>query len=81
MTTLLSFLPILALLICLLLLKMPAGKAGAIALAAAVAVCMFTFRPGLVGLSISMAKGFGLAILCDIGLIGLLFGNGDCFPE
>lgn len=73
MTTLLSFLPILALLICLLLLKMPAGKAGAIALAAAVAVCMFTFRPGLVGLSISMAKGFGLAMFVIFIIWGAMF--------
>jgi len=73
MTTILSFLPILALLICLLLLKMPAGKAGAIALITAVAVCIFTFKPGVIGLSISMAKGFGLAMFVIFIIWGAMF--------
>lgn len=57
-----SFLPILSLLVALLILKTSAGKASAIALAVAVVICVFTFKPGIIGLSISIAKGFGLAI-------------------
>lgn len=62
MITLLSFLPILSLLICLLVLKFPANKSGAVALIVAIGVCLITFKPGVIGLSISMAKGFGLAL-------------------
>ncbi len=71
--TFLSFLPILALLICLLQLKMPAGKAGAISMLVAVAVCMLTFKPGILGLSISMAKGFGLAMFVIFIIWGAMF--------
>lgn len=73
MMTFLSFLPILALLICLLILKMSAGKSGAIALILAVGVCMTTFKPGVVGLSISMAKGFGLAMFVIFIIWGAMF--------
>ncbi len=73
MLTLFSFLPILSILVCLLVLKMSAGKSGAIALLIATAVNLFTFKPGLIGLSISMAKGFGLSLFVIFIIWGAMF--------
>ncbi len=73
MQTLLSFIPILILLICLLVLKLSAMKAGAIALISAVCVSAVIFRPGMDGLAVAMGKGFGLALFVIFIIWGAIF--------
>lgn len=73
LTTILSFSPIVFLLVCLLVLKMSAGKSGAIAFFAALAICIADFRPGLSGLTIILGKGFGLALFVILIIWGAMF--------
>lgn len=73
MQTLLSFVPILILLVCLLVLKLSAMKAGAIALISAVLVSLAIFRPGVEGLTIAMGKGFSLALFVIFIIWGAIF--------
>lgn len=73
MQTLLSFIPILILLVCLLVLKLSAMKAGAVALISAVCVSIAIFKPGMEGLSIAMGKGFGLALFVIFIIWGAIF--------
>lgn len=73
METILSFLPILALLICLLLLKMSAMRSSAISLITALVICLFIFKPGIEGLTIIMGKGFGLALFVILIIWGAIF--------
>lgn len=73
MQTILSFLPIVSLLICLLIFKFPAGKSGAISFLIALAISLFTFKPGLDGLAIMLSKGFGLALFVVFIIWGAMF--------
>lgn len=70
---LLSFLPILILLLCLLVFKMPASKAGALSFLSALLISLITFRPGIEGLSIMLSKGFGLALFVIFIIWGAVF--------
>lgn len=62
MSVILSMLPILLLLFCLLILKMSAIKASAISFLIAVVVFFVKYQSGITGMAISMAKGFSLAL-------------------
>ncbi len=73
MQTILSFLPILILLVCLLGLKLSAMRAGAVALISAVCFSLVLFRPGVKGLTIAMGKGFGLALFVIFIIWGAIF--------
>ena len=68
-----SFLPILVLLICLMVLKFPASKAGAVSFLTALVISIITFKPGIEGLSIMLSKGFGLAIFVVFIIWGAMF--------
>jgi lactate permease len=68
---LLSLLPILCLLACLLALKMPARKASAWSFLATSAIYFFLFKSGS-GIMISMAKGFGLAVFVVLIIWGAI---------
>ena len=72
-TTVLSFLPIITLLVCLLMLKMSASKSGAISFLVALIICIFIFRPDLFGLSVMLSKGFGLAVFVIFIIWGAMF--------
>ena len=65
--------PILCLLVCLLGLKMPGKKASALAFLIAVVVYHFYYNSGFLGLYISMAKGFGLALFVVLIIWGAMF--------
>jgi len=73
MSVILSFLPIVSLLICLLVLKFPAGKSGAISFLIALAISLVTFKPGIDGLAIMLSKGFGLALFVVFIIWGAMF--------
>jgi lactate permease len=62
MNTLLSFLPILVLLFCLLVWKLPASKAGAIAMLLGMAIAVAAFGLDTFGLTVALAKGMSLAL-------------------
>ena len=61
MTTIFSFLPILILLFCLIVLKLSASKAGAISLLIALAIAFWVFGLDAFGLTVSLGKGMSLA--------------------
>lgn len=73
LTVWLSILPIVILLICLLFLKFSASKSGAIAFAAAFLISLPMFRPGVFGMSVILAKGFGLALFVIFIIWGAMF--------
>lgn len=73
LTTILSLSPIVLLLVCLLVLKMPAGKSAALAFFAALIICAATFRPGIQGLATILGKGFGLALFVILIIWGAMF--------
>lgn len=73
MLTFLSALPILALLFCLLVFKLPAGKSSAIALIITAVISFFTFKPGVFGFAVIMGKGFSLAIYVIFIIWGAMF--------
>ncbi len=62
MNAVLSFLPILLLLFCLLILKMTAGKSGALALLTALAIAYGAFGIDLFGVIVALSKGMSLAL-------------------
>ena len=62
MATILSLLPLVVLLFCLLVFKYPASRAGALAVLAAMLTAVFFFGVDLYGLSIAISKGLSLAI-------------------
>ncbi|MGI6357535.1 MAG: L-lactate permease [Bacillota bacterium] len=62
MQTVLSFLPILVLLFCLLVLKLPAGKAGAASMLLALVIAVSAFGLDAFGLTVAMGKGMSLAL-------------------
>lgn len=66
---LISAAPIVVLLVTLLILKMPAKKASAIAFAVALAEFVFLYRPGVKGVAIAIEKGFAMSI--SVGLIAV----------
>ena len=70
---LLSALPILILLICLLFFKFSASKSGAIAFGSAFLISLPMFKPGLYGMSVVLAKGFGLALFVIFIIWGAMF--------
>lgn len=76
---LVAALPILVLLLALLAFKMPAVKAGAFAFTAAFALGLFPFRIGLLGLSVSVAKGIALAfhVSLIVGAALFIYGLAD----
>lgn len=73
MAIILSTLPILCLLCFLLILKMPAMKASAISFFIALLIFALKYKSGIIGLSISMAKGFGLALFVILIIWGAMF--------
>lgn len=73
MTILLSVLPILCLLCCLLVFKLSAMKASAISFLIATLIFFIKYQSGTIGLSISMAKGFGLALFVILIIWGAMF--------
>ena len=64
-----SVAPIGVLLVTLLIMKMPAKKASAIAFAVAMAEFVFIFRPEIKGIGIAIEKGFAMSI--SVGLIAV----------
>lgn len=62
MHTLLSFLPLLILLSCLLVFKMTAGKSGALAVLSSIMIAYGFFGLNISGLTIAMSKGMSLAL-------------------
>lgn len=62
MNTVLSFLPILVLLFCLIGLKLSASKAGAVSMLLALVIAVFTFGLDSFGLTVAMGKGMSLAL-------------------
>lgn len=62
MHTLLSFLPLLILLSCLLIFKMTAGKSGALAVLSSIIIAYSFFGLNIPGLTIAMSKGMSLAL-------------------
>lgn len=66
-----SILPIFCLLICLLIIKMPAKKASAISFLLTTGIYVFYFKSGS-GVFISMAKGFGLALFVILIIWGAM---------
>lgn len=73
MSIFLSILPILCLLCGLLLLKLSAMKASAISFLIAAAIFYFKYQSGVIGMSIAMAKGFGLALFVILIIWGAMF--------
>jgi lactate permease len=71
--SLVAVLPILTLLIALLAAKMSALKAGALAFIVAVALSLFPFKIGLLGLSVSIAKGTALSLYVSLIIGAALF--------
>lgn len=66
---LLSLLPIAALLICLLVINLPAKHSSAIAFLLVLAEFVFWFKPGIAGIGITLGKGAIMAVF--VGLIAL----------
>src|SRR5690554_5756780 len=62
MDTLLSLLPLIALLFCLLVLKYPASRAAAISVFIAIISALLFFGVDSFGLSIAISKGLSLAV-------------------
>lgn len=73
MSTILSVLPILCLLCCLLIFKLSAMKASAISFLIATVIFFVKYQSGTIGLAISMAKGFGLALFVILIIWGAMF--------
>lgn len=73
MQIILSFLPILSLLCFLLILKLPAMKASAISFLIALLIFVLKYQSGIIGLAISMSKGFSLAIFVILIIWGAMF--------
>lgn len=73
MDTFLSFLPILVLLFCLLVLKLSASKAGAISMLLALVVAYFFFGIDAFGLTVVLGKGMVLAIYVLLIIWAALF--------
>lgn len=71
MQLVMSIAPIICLLICLLILNMPARKASAWSFLLAVVIYFFYFKSGS-GIMISIAKGFGLAIFVVLIIWGAI---------
>ena len=65
--------PILCLLICLLVLKMPAKRASGLAFLTCVGIYFFYYKSGFQALYISMAKGFGLSLFVALIIWGAMF--------
>ena len=66
---LLSLLPIAVLLVCLLVINLPAKYASAIAFAIAAAEFVLWFKPGIFGIGVTVSKGMVMAVF--VGLIAL----------
>lgn len=73
MSIVLSILPILCLLCFLLVLKLPAMQASAISFIIALLIFYIKYKSGILGLAISMAKGFSLAIFVILIIWGAMF--------
>jgi len=73
MMTLLSLLPILIILLCILLFRLSAVLSGAISFLAAVIIAFFFFKVYGGGLLISMSKGIGLAVFLLLILWAAMF--------
>ena len=73
MSIILSVLPILCLLCCLLIFKLSAMKASAISFLIATVIFFVKYQSGTIGLAISMAKGFGLALFVILIIWGAMF--------
>lgn len=73
MSILVSVLPILCLLCGLLIFKLSAMKASAISFLIATAIFFAKYQSGAIGLSISMAKGFSLALFVILIIWGAIF--------
>lgn len=73
MSIILSVLPILCLLCCLLIVKLSAMKASAISFLIAAVIFYIKYQSGTIGLAISMAKGFGLALFVILIIWGAMF--------
>ena len=73
MSIILSVLPILCLLCCLLVFKLSAMKASAISFLIATVIFFIKYQSGTIGLAISMAKGFGLALFVILIIWGAMF--------
>lgn len=72
MVYIISALPILCLLVCLLLLKLSGQKASAVSFLSVTAIYLFYFKSGS-GIMISMAKGFGLGSFVVLIIWGAMF--------
>ncbi len=73
LNTILSFLPIVVLLVCLLAFKLSAIKSALIGFLIAVIGSLIIFEPGLLGLGIIISKGVGLAISVILIIWGAMF--------
>lgn len=73
MSVILSILPILLLLFCLLILKMSAIKASAISFLIAAVIFFVKYQSGIIGMAISMAKGFSLALFVVLIIWSAMF--------
>lgn len=73
MLVLLSILPIVLLLFCLLILKMPAIKASSISFLLAAAIFFIKYQSGITGMAIAMAKGCSLALFVVLIIWSAMF--------
>lgn len=65
--------PIICLLVCLLVLKMPAKRASGLAFITSVGIYFLYYKSGFQALYISMAKGFGLSLFVVLIIWGAMF--------
>ncbi|MCL2401857.1 MAG: L-lactate permease [Oscillospiraceae bacterium] len=72
MLTILSLLPILSLLLCLIVLKLSVAKAGAISLALALVIALFAFGMNALGLSVAVGKALSVALFVSLIVWGAL---------
>ena len=73
MMTLLSVLPIIILLACLIFIKLPVGKSGIISLAAATVIALVFFGLPAFGLAVAVGKALALALFVSLIVWGALF--------
>jgi len=71
--TVLSCLPIISLLVCLIVLKLSVIKSGIISLAVALAIALGFFGLPAIGLSVAVGKAFWLALFVSLIVWGALF--------
>ena len=72
MLTVLSIVPIAGLLVCLIVIKLPVAKSGAISLAAAAIIAIFFFGLPAFGLAVAVGKALSLALFVSLIVWGAL---------